>query len=264
MVKPRRSPAAGSARARLAALRRQKAERARRRKTLVRTGVAATTLATVVAVTIAVQSYKEGDDRPVVVPQGAAGPQGLVIPTGKDDAPVTLAVYEDFRCPGCGQVEDRLGPTINELQDEGKLRVEYHVLSLVDNIVPGKGSLRAASAAAAAQEAGKFREYHDVLFDNQPEETDDAFGNKDLLLTLADGIDGLNTPEFAERVRAGTHDTWAKKVQQSFDRQTAIQGTPAMFLDGGKTDLLKDPQHPLTAERLTQLVDTAAQAKTGR
>ncbi|MFE0700580.1 DsbA family protein [Streptomyces sp. NPDC058872] len=264
MVKPRRSPSSGSARARLAALRQQEAERARRRRTLVRTAVAAAALTAVVAVTVAVQSYREGDDRPVVIPQGATGPEGLVIPTGDDDAPVMLAVYEDFRCPGCGQVEDRLGPTINKLQDEGKLRVEYHVLSLVDSIVPGKGSTYAASAAAAAQEAGKFREYHDALFDNQPEETDDAFGDKDFLLALADRVDGLNTPEFTESVRAGTHDTWVKTVQRTFDQQTAIQGTPAMFLDGGEADLLKDPQHPLTAERLTQLVETAAQAKTGR
>ncbi|MFE0641686.1 DsbA family protein [Streptomyces sp. NPDC058877] len=264
MAKPYRSPASGSARARLAAARRQEAERARRRKTLIRTAVTGVALAAVVTVTIAVQSYKDGDDRPVVIPRGAAGPEGLVIPTGDDDAPVTLAVYEDFRCPGCGQVEDRLGPTINKLQDEGKLRVEYHVLSLVDSIVPGKGSLYAAGAAAAAQDAGKFREYHDALFENQPEETDDAFGDKDFLLTLAEGIDGLNTPEFTESVRAGTHDTWVKKVQRTFDRQTAIPGTPAMFLDGGEADLLKDPQHPLTAERLTELVNAAAQAETGQ
>ncbi|MFF3002228.1 DsbA family protein [Kitasatospora sp. NPDC057940] len=261
MSKPRRTPAV-SDRARERIQRQRAAERARRNRNRAITGALATVVAAAVGVTIAVQSGKAKDARPIVPPAGAIGDRQLVIPVGDPDAPVTLTVYEDFRCPACAQVEGILGDTINRLEDEGKLRIDYHILSLVDSIARGKGSKNAANAVAAAQNAGKFREYHDVLFANHPKsETKDTFGDKKTLLALADKVKDLKTPSFIAAVNEGTHDTWVKKVQHTFDQQTKIQGTPAIFFEG--RDLLKDTGHPLTAERLTRIVNDAAAGRSG-
>ncbi|MYR63255.1 thioredoxin domain-containing protein, partial [Streptomyces sp. SID625] len=83
------------------------------------------------------------------------------------------------RCPGCATFEHELHATINKFQDEGKLRVDYHILSFVDRIVSGKGSKYAANALAAAKNTGKFREYHDAPYASPPpSEKEDTFGDE--------------------------------------------------------------------------------------
>ncbi|MEV7501914.1 thioredoxin domain-containing protein [Streptomyces sp. NPDC093018] len=206
---------------------------------------------------IVVQSGRAEDDRPIIPPAGTTGNQNLIIPSGQANAPATLTVYEDPRCPGCAQLEHVLHATINKLQDEGKLRVEYRILSFVDRIASGRGSKYAANALAAAQDAGKFRDFHDALFASPPpSEREDTFGDKEVLLALGRKVRGMDMSKFTAAVRKGTHDTWVNKVQQAFDRQTAIQATPAVFFKG--KDLVKDREHPLTPERLTALVEAEA------
>ena len=58
---------------------------------------------------------------------------------------------------------------------------------------------------ACAQDAGKFTAYHDVLFENQPMESDDAFADKGRLIDLAGKVEGLDTPAFRTCVEDGTH-----------------------------------------------------------
>ncbi|MFI8405163.1 thioredoxin domain-containing protein [Streptomyces sp. NPDC085463] len=248
-----RRPQNRQARERLRAERERAARRTRRvRQASLSAGVAAVVI-TLVTVTIVIQSGRDRDTRPIMPPAGASGADSLVIPVGRADAPTTLTVYEDPRCPGCAQLERELHTTINKLEDAGELRVDYHVLSFVDRIVPGSGSRNAANALAAAQDSGRFRAFHDALFASPPpSETEDTFGDKETLLALGKEIDGLNTAKFASAVRQGTHDTWVRKVQADFDGQTAIQATPAVILNG--KDLVKDQDHPLTPQRLTDLV----------
>ncbi|MEV4506086.1 DsbA family protein [Streptomyces klenkii] len=259
MSKTRSSNRRANARERMRAEREREMQRALRRKRLGLTGGIAALLAAIVGITISIQSDKAEDARPVIPPRGATGDQDLVIATGKADAPVTIQIYEDFRCPGCAQVEKEIGKAVHKLEDEGKLRVEYHLVSVVDQIFPGNGSKFAASAAASAQDAGKFREFHDVLFASQPaKEKDDKFGDKDVLLDLASKVKGLKTPEFVESVNTGKHETWVKKIQRTFDRQTEVeQVTPTVILNG--KNLVADRENLLTAERITQLVNDAAE-----
>ncbi|MER7599991.1 DsbA family protein [Streptomyces hydrogenans] len=196
----------------------------------------------------------------MVAPVGVVGDGGLLIPVGRKDAPVVLTVYEDARCPGCAQLEKTLHTTINRLEDEGLLRVEYHVLSFVDRIVGGKGSKVAANALAAAQDAGRFREFHDVLFAHPPaEESTDVFADRNFLLKLAGQIPGLRSTEFDKAVAGDAHSGWVKAVQGQFDQQTDIQATPAVLLDG--KDLVRDQDHPLSSERLVELVNEAVTRK---
>ncbi|MEU8762730.1 thioredoxin domain-containing protein [Streptomyces sp. NPDC048659] len=219
-------------------------------------------LAVAVGVSIAVQSGAKDGGRPVVVPAGAIGDGHLVIPVGREDAPVTLTVYEDARCPGCAELERTLNPTIKRLEDDGKLRIEYHILSFVDRIVGGEGSKAGANALAAAQDAGHFREFHDVLFSHPPEEERvDSFKDRRFLLDLAGQVPGLRSTAFDEAVLEDTHGPWVNAVQERFDEQTRIQATPAVIFRG--KDLVRDRRRPLTPQWLAELVEGAAQAKDG-
>lgn len=253
-----------SARERLQAEREKQKARDKRRRTLVVSAavVGVLGLAAVVGL-IAANTGKGGSsakDGPLAVPSGATGKDALAIQTGKDGAPSTLTVWEDFRCPACKAFETNYRDTVHELESKGLLKVEYHLVTLIDGNMGGTGSLKSANAAACAQDAGKFAPYHDVLFDNQPEETNDAYGKNAKLLELAGKVDGLDTPAFRTCVEDGTHDSWVNKSQDAF-RAGKFRGTPTVLLDG--KDIFGDQANPLTPQKLKEKVEAAGKGGTG-
>ncbi|MCF3133407.1 DsbA family protein [Streptomyces olivochromogenes] len=244
-----------TARERLAVEREKQKAAERRRRTLIvgASVICVLGLAAVIGV-IAANAGKEkkSGSGPAVAPSGARGKDSLAIPVGADSAKSTLTVWEDFRCPACQAFETAYRPTLHELADAGKLRVEYHLVRLIDGNLGGTGSLRAANAAACAQDAGKFRDFHDVLYANQPKETDDAFADNAKLIELAGKVPGLDTPAFRSCVNDGKHDSWVDKSQAAF-QTGGFSSTPTVLLNG------KDVYRELTPAKLKQLVEQAAQ-----
>ncbi|GHG02690.1 DsbA family protein [Streptomyces zaomyceticus] len=214
---------------------REKAREKKRRVLIVSAAVVGVLgLAAVVGVIAAGGDKDSGSDKagPVVAPSGATEEDAKpAIPTGKSDAPSTLAVWEDFRCPACAQFENAFRDTIHELEATGALKAEYHLATLIDGNMGGSGSLRAANAAACAQDAGKFTAYHDTLYMNQPPEMDDTFGDNAKLIELAAKVPGLDTPAFRSCVNDGTHDSWVVKSNEAF-QNGGFRGTPSVLLNG--------------------------------
>ncbi|GAB2739639.1 DsbA family protein [Streptomyces bullii] len=245
-----------TARERLAVEReKQKAADKRRRALIVGATVAAVLgLAAVIGV-VAANAGKDDSEAtgPVVAPSGAQGKDGLAIAVGKDSAKSTLTVWEDFRCPACKAFEQAYRPVIHELTEAGQLKVEYHLVRLIDGNMGGAGSGASANAAACAQDAGKFAAYHDVLFDNQPAEADDAYADSDRLIELAGKVDGLDTPAFRTCVEDGTHDGWVEKSNEAFQKG-GYSGTPTVLL--GDKNIYQD--QTMTPAKLKQMVQEAA------
>ncbi|MFE7647028.1 thioredoxin domain-containing protein [Streptomyces phaeoluteigriseus] len=247
-----------TARERLAVEREKQKAAERRRRTLI---VAASVvgvlgLAAIIGVVAANAGKDDGGDSagPVVAPSGAQGKDALAIPVGKESARSTLTVWEDFRCPACKSFEDTYRSTIHELTDAGKLKVEYHLASIIDGNMGGSGSRTAANAAACAQDVGKFPAYHDVLYENQPQETDDAFADNDKLFELAGKVDGLVTPAFRTCVEEGTHDSWVEKSNQAFTGG-GFTGTPTVLFNG--KNIYQD--QTMTPAKLKKMVEEADQ-----
>ncbi|MFG2312177.1 thioredoxin domain-containing protein [Streptomyces sp. NPDC048566] len=247
-----------SARERMAAEReKQKSAEKRRRALIVGASVVCVLgLAAVIGVVAANSGKDDKSDAaaPVVTPSGATGKDGLAIPVGKDAAPSTLTVWEDFRCPACQAFEATYRPTVHELVDAGRLKVEYHLVTLIDGNMGGSGSRAAANAAACAQDAGKFSAYHDVLYENQPKETEDTFADNAKLVELAGKVDGLDTPAFRACVDKGTHDSWVTKSNAAF-RSSGFNGTPTVLFNG--KNIYADQS--MTPAKLKQMVEAAAQ-----
>ncbi|MER7484647.1 thioredoxin domain-containing protein [Streptomyces sp. NPDC126497] len=238
----------------------QKAAEKRRRALIV--GASVLCVLGLAAVVGVVAANSGGDEEkseasgPVVAPSGALGKDGLAIPVGKEGAKATLTVWEDFRCPACKVFEQRYRSTLNELTGSGRLRVDYHLVTLIDNGMGGTGSRTAANAAACAQDAGKFAAYHDVLFDNQPPESDDAFADDAKLIDLAGKVDGLDTPAFRSCVEDGTHNSWVAKSHEAF-RKSGFNGTPTVMFDG--QNINQDPS--MTPEKFKRMVQEANQGQ---
>ncbi len=253
-----------SARERLQAERERQKTRDKRRRTMIVAAavVGVLGLATVVGVIAANAGKGDKSDSagPVVAPSGATGKDALAIQTGKPEAKSTLTVWEDFRCPACKSFEDNYRDTVHELEAKGLLKVDYHLVTLIDGNMGGSGSLKGANAAACAQDAGKFAEYHDVLFQNQPQEVDDAYGKNAKLLELAGKVEGLDTPEFRKCVEDGTHNSWVAKSHEAFAAGN-FRGTPTVLLDG--KDIFSDQANPLTPQKLKEKVEAGAKGSGG-
>lgn len=173
--------------------------------------------------------------------------------TGSEKAPATLTVYEDFRCPACGQFEDRFRGTIDKLRDEGKLTVQYHLVTIIDDNRGGNGSMAAANAALCAEDQKQFAAYHDVLYKHQPPEDDDAFADKHRLLQLAAKVDGLgSSTEFEDCVLHDKESGRVKRSTSAFD-DSPYHSTPTVLLNG--KSIYGTGGKPLTPQRLEKMVE---------
>lgn len=168
--------------------------------------------------------------------------------------PVTIDLYEDFMCPVCREFETTDSATIKQLVAENKATVRYHPVAILNDASNGtKYSTRAAGAAAAAAQAGKYEAYHDVLYANQPQENSDGLSNT-RLIELGKSV-GLTGSDFADAVNNGTYNAWADKATETFT-QRGYNATPTIVI-GGKQYQNKLRSYPTPAE-LTSLVAAAA------
>jgi protein-disulfide isomerase len=167
--------------------------------------------------------------------------------------PVVVDLYEDFMCPICNEFEKQTGATIKQLVSENKITVRYHPVSILDRASKGtQYSTRAAGAAAAAAIDGKFTEYHDILYANQPAE--DTTGLTDAKLIELGKSVGLGDT-FAKAVTDRTYDSWVTKVTETFSSR-GYTGTPTIVVAGKQ---VQGPNQTLpTTADFTQAVTDAA------
>lgn len=131
-----------------------------------------------------------------LTPPNATADHGILVGGVKpQEGKPHVVIYSDYRCPACKSYNDTYGVAINELLDKGEITVEYRTTYFLDR---GKSdsSSRAAIAAATADEVGKFREYHQVLFANQS----NAYSDKQLREDFAKqaGIEGADLKKFQD------------------------------------------------------------------
>ncbi|MFE5884594.1 MULTISPECIES: DsbA family protein [Streptomyces] len=159
------------------------------------------------------------------------------IVVGAADAPHTVTVYADPRCPYCAKFEASGGTVLAERAAKGELRIEYGIASFLDARTGGTASARAANAlrAAAEEGPGKFAAFQAALFASQPaDESKDAF-TADHLLRIADRVDGLRGDAFDRAVRDGTHAAWVADAEKAFE-DSGVGGTPSVLVDGKALD----------------------------
>ena len=155
---------------------------------------------------------------------------------GNPNAPVTVVEYSDFQCPFCSRFFQQTLPLIEENYiDTGKIKFVYKDLPL-DSLHP---NARAAHIAAeCADEQGKFWEYHDVLFEKQPQwsnlassELQNTFTQfaTEMGLQAASFESCMQSPNIADEVNKDTLEA------ASF----GATGTPTFFIGNEKDGFIK-------------------------
>ena len=137
---------------------------------------------------------------------------------GNPKAVVTIVEFTDFECPSCARQHPVLERIVSEFGDRLKLVVRDFPLSQHAN------ARKAAEAAEAAREQGKYWEYAAVLFRNQS-----ALG-VDKLKQYATEL-GLDRAKFDAALDSGK---FAEKIQRDLadGRKLGINGTPTLYVNG--------------------------------
>ena len=233
--------------------------KAKRLRKLGISGAVLAVLVVAVVVGILVMNSKSTPYSAAQAPAGTTGANNLVVPVGAVNAPTTLTIYEDPRCPACDEFEKSFRSTVNQLLGAGKVQIHYHVVSFIDRHDQGSGSKNAANALGCAQNVGLFHPYHDVLYANQPDETVDAWADKSKLIALAKQVPGLDTPAFESCVNNNTFGAWVTAVETDFDK-SGFNSTPTILLNG--TSAYPSYQGTsITPQSLVTMVDNANKGK---
>jgi protein-disulfide isomerase len=153
---------------------------------------------------------------------------------GNESAPVSIIEFVDYKCPNCMEFAKNTVPIIQkELVDTGKAK--FYVMN---NSFINVDSIRSAKFAESVyQELGNdmFWEFHDLLFEKQPEDPKDE--KKDVFTEdfLADTLKEIASDKEVEMVVKNfrdkkSEDAWDKDM--AYVKQLGVTGTPTMIVNG--------------------------------
>ena len=146
---------------------------------------------------------------------------------GREDAPVTIAVFSDFQCRYCSQLTPLLDSVLSRHPNDVKIVFKNFPIRSHRFAIP------AAKAALAANKFGKFWEMHDLLFKSFSSLNDEVI--KGIVKKL-----GLDTDEFQKALNDPTLEDQIKRdVQEGMKAE--VRGTPTVFI-GGRTLRVRSPK----------------------
>ena len=137
---------------------------------------------------------------------------------GNANAPVTIVAFTDYQCPSCAAMHPDLERLVKESGDKVRLVTRDFPLN------QHAEAFKAAEAAEAAREQGKYWEYIHILMRNQSTLSVDklkAFAGE-LALDRTRFDSALDSGKFAESVQRDLED----------GMKLGINGTPAIFVNG--------------------------------
>lgn len=137
---------------------------------------------------------------------------------GPENAPVTIAVFDDYQCPYCARLEPQLKQVLEKYPTNVKLVIKQFPLQSHPQAMP------AAKAALAAHRQGKFWEFHERLFQKQKELSDAKINEiaQSLGLDMERFQNDLKDPAIQEMIN--------KDIQNGYEVQ--VRGTPTVFVNG--------------------------------
>jgi protein-disulfide isomerase len=231
-------------------------ERSARRRRIRATAIGAGVLVLAGAAAVGLVASRHGGHTAVAAspaPFGYTGPYAPV--TLNADNSVTMArpgvtkpvldVYEDFQCPACRAFEKSDGALIQQLADQGKVKVVYYPFTVYSGQPQLDNSVRAWAAAKCAP-PGRWARYHNALYASQPvQTTSDGFPVSQLVRLGEEA--GITGPAFAQCVRSQQYAAQDAPLSNQIIN-AGVSTMPALTLDG------KVLGNSLTPATLRQLI----------
>lgn len=165
----------------------------------------------------------------LVVPANADANGAIVV--GQESAPVTVDVYQDFICPGCGAFEKANGSELERLANERKIKLALHPLGFLDEYSQGtRYSSRAANAFATVADRSpeSLLAFNRALYAEQPAENTKGL-NDDKIAEIA--VKAGVPQDVADLFKDRIFESWvADSTEKAF--KAGIKGTPTVKING--------------------------------
>ena len=146
---------------------------------------------------------------------------------GNPDAEITIIEFSDFQCPFCARFHIQTLPAImDEYIEKGTVKLvfrDFPIQSIHPNAVP------ASVAAECANEQGKFKQMHDILFERQNQWSNlETIYAMELFNQYASEIQ-LEQEQFSSCLSTAKY---VKEIQNDLNdgRTYGITGTPGFFI----------------------------------
>jgi protein-disulfide isomerase len=163
---------------------------------------------------------------PMAVPMNVTADGGL--PMG-GDGPVPVALYLDFGCQACRDLNVAVGPALSQLVSEHRITLTWHPLALFDSRYTSAYSTRAANAVACANDGGHLSDFGQALLTQLPPNGGPGLSD-DQLIDMA-GYADLNAPAFSQCVRDLRYRDWLAQVTAAADNR-GVAAAPTVLVNG--------------------------------
>ena len=142
---------------------------------------------------------------------------------GAANAKVTIIEVSDYQCPYCAKANRTMHEILSLYPDTVRIAMKQNPLSFHDN------ARRAAKAALAAGEQGKYWEMHDKLFEA-------TFSRQELSDEKIESIASELGLDMAAFKASASSDKYDKRIdeEQALAVSLGARGTPAFFINGRK------------------------------
>jgi protein-disulfide isomerase len=239
---------------RAAAIRRRHArEEARRRNLRVTLGVLAV-LGIVVTAGFLVQASRDTTGQASTPPAGAVATYG--VPFGKDTAPVTVTIYEDFMCPVCGDLEAATRDWLPRYAAQGKVRVIYRPWHFSTGCPTGPSTRLAPPTRTPwcwTRPAPRPQRPSTICSSTTSPRENTTGLSSDHLVDLAVQAGAAESVARAG-IERGTYEQWVVNGTDDASRHGGVTGTPTVAVDGNRLPALIPVE---LARRLRESVDSA-------
>jgi protein-disulfide isomerase len=149
---------------------------------------------------------------------------------GPAGAPVTMVVFSDFQCPVCKEEAAVLRQNV-AASFKDKVRVVFTDFPL-EQIHPWAKPAAIAGRCVYKQNAAKFWDYFDWVYENQPIIGLDNFNGKFQTFATEKGLDGMALGACMGN-KAGEEEVTSELNE---GKSLQIQATPTLFLNGRKLE----------------------------
>lgn len=204
-------------------------------KIVVATVVAVLAIAAIVVGVIVADQGKKADlaaGGSSLPKNAAAMGAGLVAnPSAPASAP-TLDLWVDFQCPACAAFEKAFGDQLVGMTKANDVKLVVHVLSFLDKNLGNDSSNRAANAAFCAADQGRFLEFQQTVYKNQPEQEGTGYTDAQLKqFAASSGVTGAGLGAWQKCYDARDHNQYVESVQTQ-SAKDGVNGTPTLKLNG--------------------------------
>ena len=138
---------------------------------------------------------------------------------GSAEATILVEEFSDFQCPACKSAQGVVQDVVDTFGDKIAFTYKHFPLSSIHPF-----AMRAALASECANDQGKFWEYHDLLFANQPNFSEGE------LIAYAGDLE-LDTASFTACLKSRARQDIVRGDMREGDRRN-VNSTPSFFVNG--------------------------------